>query len=145
LNDDNGFVRFWAVVAAESMEMYEPEILSELKNLAEKDEFLTVQIEAAKTLIKAGQPQYVQDLIKNMENEDQTVVLFAARAFEQTWKLLPKFPDKVMEIYKKLKNQTAGKWYGHDLYAFWSLSQVYQVESVKEPDEVNYGKLENKK
>ncbi len=145
LNDDNGFVRYWAVVSAESRGINNPEILSELKERVKNDNFVTVQIEAAKTLIKAGQPEYVQVLIENMENEDKTVVLFATRAFEQTWKLLPEFPEKVKEIYKQLEKQTAGKWYGHDLYAFWSLSQVFQDEKVKAPDAVNYGELEKNK
>ncbi len=144
LNDDNGFVRYWTVVSAESLEMYNPEIIAELKKRVKSDDFASVQIEAAKTLIKAGEPEYVQVLTDNMENEDETVVLFATRAFEQTWKLLPEFPEKVKEIYKKLEKQTAGKWYGHDLYAFWSLSQVFQDESVKAPDAVNYGELEKK-
>ena len=60
LNDDNGFVRYWAVVSAESSEMYNSEILSELKERVKSDNFVTVQIEAAKTLIKAGEPEYVQ-------------------------------------------------------------------------------------
>ena len=67
-------------------------------------------------------------------------MLFAARAFEETWNLLPVFPDKVPVIYENLKKQTSGKWYGHDLYAFWSLSQVFDDKNVQAPEEVNYGK-----
>ncbi len=145
LNDDNGFVRYWAVVSAESSEMYNSEILSELKERVKSDNFVTVQIEAAKTLIKAGEPEYVQVMIKNMENKDEAVVLFATRAFEQTWNLLSEFPEKVKEIYKKLEKQTSGKWKGYDLYAYWSLSQVFQDESVKAPDAVNYGEVEKNK
>jgi len=139
LKHKNGFVRYWAIVSVESLENYQPEILNQLKKMI-NDDFNIVQIEAAKTLIKAGKPQYVNNIINHLENKDVTVQLFAARAFEETWQLLPEFPDKVYEIYENFKKSTAGKWYGHDLYAFWSLSQVFKDEKIKAPVEVNYGK-----
>ncbi len=139
LNHKNGFVRYWAVVAIECMEEYSPAILSELDKLLQ-DELKTVQIEAAKTLIKAGKIENINTILKFMEDEDKTVQLFATRAFEEIWKNLPGIPDKVEKIYASLKKSTDGKWYGHDLYAFWSLSQVFNDESIKAPEKVNYGK-----
>jgi len=139
LKHKNGFVRYWAIVSVESLENYLPEILKQLEKMV-NDDFSTVQIEAAKTLIKAGKPNYNNVIINHLENKDFTVQLFAARAFEETWELLPEFPEKVYSIYQGLKKSTAGKWYGHDLYAFWSLSQVFKDENLKAPDEVNYGK-----
>lgn len=140
LNHENGFVRFWAVVAVESLEFYEPEILSELKKRL-NDDFETVQIEAAKALIKAGQPVFSGTITDKLENAEEPVQLFAARAFEETWHLLPEFPKKVNHIYRKLEKQTEGKWYGYDLYTFWSLSQVFQKGNIEVPEEVNHGKI----
>jgi len=139
LKHKNGFVRYWTVVSVESMEAYQSEILDKLEEMI-NDDFKTVQIEAAKTLIKAGRTDHVNIIVKYLENEDVTFQLFAARAFEETWQLLPEFPEKVYSIYENLKASTKGKWYGHDLYAFWSLSQVFKDENLKAPDEVNYGK-----
>jgi len=139
LQHNNGFVRFWAVVAIQCLEKYESEILIELEKL-QKDDFKTVQIEAAKTLIKAGNPEYVKIILDYLAGDDEIIQLYAARAFEETWKLLPEFPERVHEIYAGLKESTAGKWNGHDLYAFWSLSQIFKDENVKAPEEVNYGK-----
>lgn len=138
LSHPNGFVRYWAVVATECLERYTPQVLEKLEELT-KDTLETVQIEAAKTLIKSGRPQFSALIIEKLEKADQPVQLFAARAFEETWPLLPEFPEKVKEIYRNLEKQTAGKWYGYDLYAFWSLSQVFQTDDVKVPEEVNYG------
>ncbi len=140
LNHENGFVRFWTVVAVESLEFYEPEILAELKKRI-SDDFETVQIEAAKTLIKAGSHEYSDVLVDKLESASEPVQLFAARAFEETWHLLPDFPEKVKHVYRKLEKQTAGKWYGYDLYSFWSLSQVFQKGNIEVPEEVNYGKI----
>jgi hypothetical protein len=139
LNHENGFVRYWTVVSVECLENYHPEIMNQLEKMV-NDEFNIVQIESAKTLIKAGHQEHVNIILKHLENKDVTVQLFAARAFEENWQLLPEFPEKVYEIYENLKKSTAGKWYGHDLYAFWSLSQVFKDEKTKAPDEVNYGK-----
>ncbi|MDX1285585.1 MAG: HEAT repeat domain-containing protein, partial [Draconibacterium sp.] len=136
---NNGFVRFWAVVAVECLEKYDSEIIADLIELL-KDEFVTVQIEAAKILIKAGNTEFADLIINYLDGEDKIVQLYAARAFEETWMLLPNFPEKVYTIYSDLKESTAGKWYGHDLYAFWSLSQVFKDENIKAPAEVNYGK-----
>ena len=139
MNHRNGFVRFWAVVAVECLETYSPSIVNELKKLL-NDDFVTVQVEAAKTLIKAGNYDNIRTILNYMEDEDVTVQLFATRAFEEIWRELPVFPEKVVEIYENLKKSTEGKWYGHDLYAFWSLSQVFENENIKAPEEVNYGK-----
>lgn len=139
LKHENGFVRYWAVVAVECIENYPPTVLQELSELL-NDEFKTVQIEAAKTLIKSGKVNNIDTILKYMEDEDATLQLFATRAFEEIWNELPVFPKKVNEIYADLKETTAGKWYGHDLYAFWSLSQVFKDENLKAPEEVNYGK-----
>jgi hypothetical protein len=139
MNDDNGFVRYWAVISVESLEQFQPEILAQLHKMLD-DDFATVQIEAAKTLIKAGETETVGKILDYMQGENNQLLLYATRAFEETWHLLPEIPDGFYIIYEKLKKQTAGKWQGHDLYAFWSMSQVLNDESVKPPEEVNYGK-----
>ena len=110
--------------------------MEKLKN----DEFASVQIEAAKTLVKAGKTENAETIVNYLGGENKIVQLFAARAFEETWMLLPTIPEKVYKIYAALQESTKGKWYGHDLYAFWSLSQVFQNKKVNAPDEVNYGK-----
>lgn len=137
LNHPNGFVRYWALISVESQQLFEPEILEQL-HLMLDDDFASVQIEAAKTLIKAGETNAVQVLLKYMQGENDQLLLYAARAFEQTWHLLPEIPEEFYSLYKKLKKQTEGKWQGHDLYAFWSMTQVLQNEDVRPPDEVNY-------
>lgn len=139
LNHPNGFVRYWAVVSVESLKLFEPEILRHLHFLLD-DDFATVQIEAAKTLIKAGDAKAVQLILEYMQGSDHQQLLYATRAFEETWKLLPEIPDDFYKIYEKLKKQTEGKWKGHDLYAFWSMSQVLKDENIRPPEEVSYGK-----
>lgn len=139
MNDENGFVRYWAVISAESLEKYQPEILAQLHQML-NDDFATVQIEAAKTLIKAGETNAVGKILEYMQGENDQLLLYATRAFEETWKLLPEIPKEFYQVYEKLKKQTEGKWKGHNLYAFWSMSQVLKNENVKPPEEVNYGK-----
>ncbi|MFW5831427.1 MAG: sulfatase-like hydrolase/transferase [Prolixibacteraceae bacterium] len=137
LNHSNGFVRYWAVVSAQSLKLFEPEIVARLEELL-NDDFKTVQIEAAKTLIKAGDDDAVAVILNYMQGENDQLLLYAARAFELTWQLLPEIPEEFYQVYEKLKKQTEGKWQGHDLYAFWSMSQVLKNENVKPPEEVNY-------
>ena len=137
LNNSNGFVRFWTLISVESQQFFEPQILQQLHILL-NDDFATVQIEAAKTLIKAGDPNAVQVLLNYMQGDDDQLLLYAARAFEETWNLLPQIPEEFFTIYQKLKKQTEGKWKGHDLYAFWSMTQVLNNKDIKPPKEVNY-------
>lgn len=137
LNHPNGFVRYWALISVESKQFFEPEIIEQLHKMV-TDDFATIQIEAAKMLIKAGEPSAVQVLLGYMQGENNQLLLYAARAFEQTWHLLPEIPEEFYALYEKLKKQTEGKWQGHDLYAFWSMTQVLQNDEVRPPEEVNY-------
>ena len=82
----NGFVRYWAVVSVECLAYYSQTIIQELNKLL-NDKFKTVQIEAAKTLIKAGKSENVETILEYMQDEDVTVQLFATRAFEEIWKI----------------------------------------------------------
>ncbi len=137
MNHHNGFVRYWAVISVESLGFFQPEIVSCLRQMLD-DDFATVQIEAAKTLIKAGDSNAVQVILDYMQGENEQLLLYAARAFELTWHLLPEIPEEFYRVYDKLEKQTEGKWKGYDLYAFWSMSQVLKNENVKPPEEVNY-------
>ena len=133
----NGFVRFWTVISIESLSFFEPEIVNRLRQMLD-DDFATVQIEAAKTLIKTGNTDAVSTVLEYMQGENEQFLLYATRAFELTWHLLPEIPEEFYQVYEKLKKQTKGKWQGHDLYAFWSMSQVLKNENVKPPEEANY-------
>ena len=137
LYHSNGFVRYWTLISVESRQFFEPEIL-ELLHILLDDDFATVQIEAAKTLIKSGDIHAVQVILNYMQGDNDQLLLYAARAFEETWHLLPEMPKEFFTIYENLKKQTEGKWKGHDLYAFWSMSQVLKDENVKPPEKVNY-------
>ncbi|HYW95674.1 MAG TPA: sulfatase-like hydrolase/transferase, partial [Bacteroidales bacterium] len=77
----NQFVRYWAVITAESNETYDQNVVKALKERL-TDEVPLVKIEAAAALIKAGQPE--SEPLKVIENylrdEDSYVQLYAARA-----------------------------------------------------------------
>lgn len=126
----NGFVRYWGVVAAQVKEVENAEIIDELHNLLD-DELATVQIEAAKTLVKAGETAPVYTIVKHMQSDDEVLVLFASRAFQEVSQLLPEIPKEVYQVYDQIVADTKNgtEWHKYyQLYTFWSLSEVLGKE-----------------
>ena len=125
LSHSSGFVRYWAVITVQSLNLSDPSILTELK-LLYNDDFITTRIEAAKTLIKAGNYEAIQSILKYLNSEDDIVSLYAARAFQEIWQLLPNVPQEFFMFYEKLrlKNETENNLNYYELYTYWALSEV---------------------
>ncbi|MEM9328897.1 MAG: sulfatase-like hydrolase/transferase [Bacteroidota bacterium] len=120
---DEPLVRYWAAVLAQTPNQ---EISSELVRPLLFDDVPLVRLEAAKYLVKKGDLTALPIITDELDAEDHSVLLFAARAYEEVSHLIPSAPVPVLEAYDRLKEQTAGRWQGQDLYAFWALREVIE-------------------
>ncbi len=133
MNDQNLFVRYWAVISAEALQSHSPEVLSALRSRL-NDDSKVVKLEAAEALIRAGSTGVALQVIeKHLEDDDPYIQLYAARAFELISDMLPKIPDEVIEAEKHLKKETSGEWKGHQLYAYWALKETLEKAGFKNP------------
>ena len=126
----NGLVRYWATVAVEVTGMMDRGIKEQLHEML-KDDFATVQIEAAKTLVKAGDTNAISTIVKHMQSDDEVLVLFASRALQEVSHLLPEIPREINQVYEQIVQDTANgtQWHKYyKLYTFWSLSEVLGVK-----------------
>ncbi|MGK7396224.1 MAG: sulfatase-like hydrolase/transferase [Candidatus Cyclobacteriaceae bacterium M3_2C_046] len=126
LQHPNGFVRYWAVVAVQHHKMKEEQVVAQLNKLL-ADDFATVQVESAKTLVKLGQLSAVQTIVNNMQAEDKVLVLFATRAFQEVHQLLPDISQEVYQVYEKIGEETnqGQLWHKYyQLYTYWSLIEI---------------------
>ncbi|WP_339713012.1 sulfatase-like hydrolase/transferase [uncultured Kriegella sp.] len=126
LKHDNGFVRYWALMTIQARGISNGEIINAVKMLL-KDEFATVQIEAAKILVKNGNPKALDVLNQHLIGEDY-LVLYAARAYQLIGDSLTEFPNEVIEAYQKMSEKTnegslSSKSY-YTLYAYWALHSM---------------------
>jgi len=122
LNDDP-LVRYWSVVTVEARDITDPDVTGKMADLLD-DPSALVRIETCRALLTMGHITSPEVITKALTSEDPSVLLYAARAFEQVASMLPAIPDEVLRVYRKLETQTAGKWYGYDLYAYWALREV---------------------
>lgn len=130
LKSKNGFVKYWAVVAAQADTIKNERVKLQLLNLLD-DDFATVQIEAAKTLIKFGVMDAVTTIVTHMQSDDEVLVLFASRALQEISHLLPEIPAEVYDVYDKIIADTSNgtEWHKYyKLYTFWSLSETLEKE-----------------
>ena len=97
-----------------------------LTQLAAKEQSF-VSITAAETLCKFDHLDWISQIIDGLSSDNPYILLMSARAFE----LVEHKPASAMAAGKKewlrLKEETEGKWKGYDLYAYWSLSQVFGI------------------
>ena len=127
LEHSNGFVRYWTVTTVQQKEMKNQEIIQKLHSMLD-DSFATVQVEAAKTLVKLGEVKGADTIIKHMKTGDDPLVLFASRAFQEIAGLLPKMPEEARGVYEKMKEETNDGDMRSDyykLYAYWALTDVF--------------------
>jgi uncharacterized sulfatase len=131
LRHPNGFVRYWTIIAVQERGFSNEDVSRELRKLL-SDNFPTVQIEAAKTLINAGNPELLETITRYIKNEDTPLVLYASRAFQQVSDQYKEFPDNILNLYEQLKFAMAdrknhSKYY--KLYSYWALSKVLDEET----------------
>lgn len=127
LEHPNGFVRYWTVITVQQKEIREEEILQKLYTMLD-DNFATVQVEVAKTLVKSGDAQPVGTIIKQMQVGDDPLVLFASRAFQEIADLLPTIPGEARKVYEKIEKETQGGDMGspyYKLYTYWALTDIF--------------------
>lgn len=100
-----------------------------LKELAKGPESLVV-ITAAETLCMFGHMEHIKVLTDGLNSDNPYLLLMAARAFE----LLDDKPASAMQAgrqsWQRLKQEAMGMWKGYHLYAYWSLSQIYQSDGL---------------
>lgn len=128
LQHPNGFVRYWTVIAVQERGFNNEDVIAELKKL-KNDNFPTVQIEAAKTLIKLGDKESVKTIVPYIEGPDAVLSLYASRAFQEVSGRLSEKPESVYNYYQKLKismNDRKNHSEHYKLYSFWALYSVYE-------------------
>ena len=131
LQNPHPLIQYWTLIWLQ----YQPEVheslISILKELISAKPDL-VSVTAAETLSRHDRDDAtVSHLLQVMQSDNPYLQLMATRAFE----LLPEKSDPQLatarKIWQELANSTEGKWMGYDLYAYWSLCQVFDP---KRPD-----------
>jgi hypothetical protein len=127
LRHENGFVRYWTVIAVQERGIINDAIKQELNKLT-KDEFPTVQIEAAKTLINlANETQNIDVITQYIENIDSPLMLYASRAFQEVYGKLKESPEPVLKVFEALDiamQDRRNHYEYYKLYSYWALSAV---------------------
>lgn len=127
LGHPNGFVRYWTVVTVAYRGMKQAPVQQQLRELL-NDSLPTVQIEAAKTLVKLGDVKAAETIVKHMRSGANPLVLFASRAFQEISGLLPKIPEEARKVYEKIEKDTNGgdmRSEYYQLYTYWALIDVF--------------------
>ncbi|WP_373496511.1 sulfatase-like hydrolase/transferase, partial [Aquiflexum sp.] len=104
LGDANGLVRYWAVIAAGSLEKFDATLITALQALL-KDEYPTVQIEAARLLAEQNDDNTIEVVTGHMKSGDPALVLYASRTFQKMAKDREVLPKESRALYEKLKNE----------------------------------------
>ena len=127
LNHPHPLLQYWTLIGLQYQETLDESLLPTLNALANQPESL-VSITAAETLCMFNHMEQMHRLTDGLNSDNPYLMLMAARAFE----LVEDKPATDMEAGKqawlRLKESTAGKWKGYDVYAYWSLSQVFGSE-----------------
>jgi hypothetical protein len=124
LNHQHPLMQYWTMIGLQYQNHLDQSILPALKVLASQPESL-VSVTAAETLCMFGHLDQIRVLTNGLSSKNPYLQLMSARAFE----LIKDKPGSAMEAGKqawlRLGDETTGKWKGYDLYAYWSLSQVF--------------------
>jgi arylsulfatase A-like enzyme len=124
LDHDHPLIQYWTMVGLQYLDQLDMELIPTLQKLASTPESL-VSITAAETLCMFGYMDRIDVLIRGLGTQNPYLLLMSARAFELI-KNKPAYAlDKGKQAWQRLQGQTKDKWKGYDLYAYWSLSQVY--------------------
>ncbi len=125
MGDANGLVRYWAVITARSLKKFDETLISALQALL-KDDYPTVQIEAANLLAEQKEDNTLDVVIRHMQSGDPSLVLYASRAFQKMAKDRKVFPEEAKALYEKLKNEPPSGSDFYLLYSYWALSYVFE-------------------
>jgi len=124
LNHQHPLMQYWTMIGLQYRPELDQNFVEPLKAISQGPLSL-VSITAAGTLCKFGYLESINKILEGLRTDNPYLLLMSARAFELT-------PDKPMEvmlqaqqIWEELKTQTKDKWKGYDLYAYWSLCQVF--------------------
>ena len=125
LEGDRDLLKYWTMIWIQSQDSLRAEWITSLEVLLEND-LSYLSICGAETLARFGNHDpAINVILQGMQSDNEHLVLMATRAFE----LLPYKPkyalDQGREIWATLSQSTKGKWKGYDLYAYWSLCQIY--------------------
>jgi hypothetical protein len=130
LRHSNGFVRFWTVIAVQERGLNNDEVNAELRKLL-TDSFPTVQIEAAKTLVKLGDQELITAITRYVDGSDSPFSHYASRAYQELSILLKKQPETLVQLYKKLAMEISN-WRTHPqnykLYTYFALYSVFEAK-----------------
>lgn len=124
LLDSQGLVRLWALLAAEGAGLEEDPAVVRLVEPRLSDPMAMVRIQAAKFLVKAGRTDAVDTILAAFDAENEALLLFAARAFEEISGELTEIPVEAVAAHRRWEEETAGQWYGYKLYASWAMRQA---------------------
>ncbi len=130
LRNPNGFVRYWTLINIEAKGNRNPKIIREMENML-TDKFPSVQIEAAKSLIKFGNQDAFSIILKHINSLDSPLALYAARTFEQIAPFLTEIPDSIYEKYEKMKLEADNGRIESDFYktyTYWALHETLEKE-----------------
>lgn len=130
LDDSEGLVRYWAIIGLRTLNIDNDAVNEKLHALL-KDEFPSVQIEAAKLLVERGDEKAASIIAGHMLSEDEIVVLFACRSFQQVANKISRIPADARKAYEKLSIETdsgriRNKFY--PLYSYWALTYVFEED-----------------
>ena len=126
LQHPNGFVRYWAVISLQALDYYPAEVLDQLQEMID-DDFPTVQIEAAKVLVKNGRKSAANIINRHMTDGEDFLRLYAARTFQQIADQLSDIPNEVRLVFNELKKATndGQDWSDYyQIYAYWALNEM---------------------
>ena len=124
LKDKNPVVRYWAVVGLQVLGQEAKGSAASLSALL-NDPFPTVSIQAAEALCAIGQcEESLPYLFKTVKEQEGPTRLMASRALEMLGSQLSSSSNELQALQEHLCQLSAGKWYGYDLYACWSLTQA---------------------
>jgi uncharacterized sulfatase len=128
LRHPNGFVRFWTVMAVQERGINNEAINNELRKML-SDNFPTVQMEAAKTLVKLGDHDLISAITRYLNDTDSPFSHYAARTYQELSILLNKQPESIEQLYEKLAREIPN-WRIHPqnykLYTYFALYSVFE-------------------
>ncbi len=126
LHHPHPLIKYWTLIWLEFEDRKYPHLIPTLQEMIDGAPSL-VSIAAAGLLAKIDDRSgAIEHLLEIMQSKNPYLLLMATRAFE----LLPEKSEnhlaKGRKIWEMLAQETEGKWRGYDLYAYWSLCQIFQ-------------------
>ena len=124
LDHQHPLMQYWTMIGLQYRPELDQNFVGRLKIISQGPLSL-VSITAAETLCRFGHLESIDKILEGLHTDNPYLLLMSARAFELT----PNKPTEAMlqarQIWEKLKIQTKDKRKGYDLYAYWSLCQVF--------------------